>query len=455
MKENELFKSVPIKKALMKMSFPLMVSMLVTVIYNMADTFFIGQTGDANQVAAVSLTTPIFMLLMAIGNIFGSGGSSYISRTLGEKNQVKVKRISSFCFYSSIFLGFLSIVVLLGGIEPILKFLGTSSATNDYCRNYLFYYILGAPFVLCSFSLSNIIRSEGASKEAMIGNMIGTIANIILDPILILAFGMGVSGAAIATVIGNALAVLYFATYIIRRSTVLSISLKDLSIKDKIVSSVMSIGIPASVNNILMSISYIFVNNYLKAYGDSAIGAMGIANKVISLVTLLLVGFASGSQPLLGYSYGAKNHKRLNELLSFSFRTVIIGGTLGGLVIYIFSNSIIKLFINDVEIINYGTTMLRALILSTPIIGIIFVLNSLFQAMGKGTQSMILALSRQGLIFIPIIAIMSKSFGLDGVIYSQAITDLLTTLLSIAMFILVKKQQTTTLNTNLEFKNIA
>lgn len=440
MEKNELFESMPVRKAVMKMSFPLMLSMLVTVIYNMADTFFIGQTGNANQVAAISLTTPIFMLLMALGNIFGMGGASFISRTLGEKDVKKVRNISSFCFYSALVLGIISILVLIGAMDTILTLLGTSPATQEFCREYLYYYILGAPFVLSSFTLSNIIRSEGASKEAMIGNLLGTVVNIILDPIMILGLGMGVIGAAIATVIGNICAVAYFLIYIIRKSEILSLSLKDFSIKNKIIPGVMAIGVPASVNNLLMSISYIFVNNYLMTYGDNAIGAMGIANKVISLVTLLLVGFASGSQPLLGYCYGAKNHKRLNELLRFSLGAVIIGGTIGGLIIFIFANNIVKVFINDMEVISYGTTMLKTLILSSPFIGVIFVLSTLFQAMGKGTQSMILAIGRQGLLFIPVLAILSQALGLNGTVFAQPVTDLFTTILSVGMFLIIRKE---------------
>ena len=441
MEKNELFESMPINKAVMQMSVPLMTSMLVTVIYNMADTFFVGQTGDPNQVAAVSLTTPIFMLLMALSNVFGMGGAALISRTLGAKDTKKVKHISAFCFYSSITLGIICIIFLNLAMEPILKMLGTSTLTKGFCKEFLVYYIAGAPFVICSFTLGNLLRSEGLSKEAMIGNMIGTFLNIILDPIMILAMNMGVRGAAIATVIGNMSSAVYFVMIVTRKSNVLSLSIKDFKITKSILTGVMVVGIPASISNILMSISYIFVNNYLKLYGDSAIAAMGIANKVVSLVTLLLVGFAGGAQPIMAYSYGAKNNKRLSELLRFLFKSVVIGGFIGGLVIFIFANSIVKVFINDAQIVEYGTSMLRALMLSTPIIGIVYVLGNLFQGMGKGTQSMILAVGRQGLIFIPVLSIMSKIAGLQGLIISQALADVLTAVLSVGMFISIKRSE--------------
>lgn len=452
MEKNELFESMPIKKAVMKMSMPLMTSMLVTVVYNMADTFFIGQTGDSNQVAAVSLTAPVFMLLMALSNVFGMGGASLISRTLGAKNEEKVKKISSFCFYSSVILGLICILVLNLGMEPILKLLGTSNQTKSFCKEYLFYYLCGAPFVLCSFTLGNLLRSEGSSKEAMVGNMLGTFINIILDPIMILMMGMGIRGAAVATVTGNAAAVTYFIMCIIKKSKVLSLSIKDFEIDKEIIEEIMVVGVPASINNILMSVSYIFINNYLKGYGDSAIAAMGIANKVVSLITLLLVGFAGGSQPIMGYSYGAKNKERLSELLRFLIKTAVIGGILGGAVIFVFANNIVKVFIDDVEIINYGTAMLRALIISAPAVGVILVLSNLFQAMGKGTQSMILAVGRQGLIFIPILAIMSKASGLNGTILAQATTDVLTAVLSVNMFVSVKRKENITSDKNLKLE---
>ncbi|MEF2902067.1 MAG: MATE family efflux transporter [Terrisporobacter sp.] len=182
-----------------------------------------------------------------------------------------------------------------------------------------------------------------------------------------------------------------------------------------------------------------------KKNGDAAIAGMGIANKVVSLVTLLLVGFAAGAQPIMGYSYGAKNNKRLGELLRFLFKAAVIGGFVGGAIIFIFANAIVRVFIDDVQIVSYGTSMLRALMISSPVVGIIFVLSNLFQAMGKGTQSMVLAVGRQGIIFIPVIYIMSHLLGLKGIIISQALTDILTAILAISMFIHVKRKENLTL----------
>ena len=200
---RDLFEKASVPKAVALMAIPTIVTMLVVVIYNMADTFFIGQTGDALQVAAVSLATPVFMVFMALGNLFGIGGSSAISRALGEKNEQRARQISAFCCYGSLGVGILMTLIFILFMDGILKMIGASPATIDYARQYLTFVAIGAPFVMFGTAYGNIVRGEGAAKESMIGNLIGTITNIILDPIMILWLGWGVSGAAVATVLGN------------------------------------------------------------------------------------------------------------------------------------------------------------------------------------------------------------------------------------------------------------
>ena len=208
-KNQELFEKAPVSKAVAVMAIPTMISMLVVVIYNMADTFFIGQTNDPMKVAAVSLATPIFMVFMALGNLFGIGGSSAISRALGEHKPEKAKHISAFCCYGSLGVGIFMAVVSILGMELILKLIGASENTIDYARDYLFFIALGAPFIMFGTAFGNILRGEGAARESMIGNLIGTIVNIVLDPIMILVLGWGVTGAALATIIGNIAACLW------------------------------------------------------------------------------------------------------------------------------------------------------------------------------------------------------------------------------------------------------
>ena len=412
------------------MAIPTMISMLVVVIYNMADTFFIGQTGDPMQVAAVSLATPVFMVLMALGNLFGIGGSSAISRALGEKKTERARQISSFCCYGSLGLGICMSGLFLVGMDTILKMIGASENTIDYARNYLSYIALGGPFIMFGTAFGNILRGEGASKESMIGNMIGTITNIVLDPIMILVFKWGVAGAAIATVIGNMAASGFYLQYFLRKKSSLSIRLKDFRMGERIAVSVASIGIPASLNNILMSCANIVLNHVLASYGDTPVAAMGVAMKANMLVVLLQIGLCSGIQPLVGYNYGARNKKRLMKVFWFTGACAVIMGTLLTVFMVIAREGIIQAFINDEAVVAYGIQMVIALQISGPVIGILFLCINTLQGMGKALPSLILTICRQGLVFIPLVFLLNGMFGLEGVIYAQPVADFVSILLA-------------------------
>ena len=315
---RQLFEEAPVSKAVAVMAVPTMISMLVVVIYNMADTFFIGQTGDPMKVAAVSLATPVFMVFMALGNLFGIGGSSAISRALGERKTERAKNISSFCCYGSLGLGIIMALSFLVGMNGILRLIGASENTIGYARDYLTYIAFGGPFIMFGTAFGNILRGEGAAKESMIGNMIGTITNIVLDPVMILMLDWGVVGAAVATVIGNMAASAFYLLYFLRKKSSLSIRLRDFRVGERIAANVMSIGIPASLNNILMSCANIVLNQVLISYGDTPVAAMGVAMKSNMLVVLLQIGLCAGIQPLIGYNYGAKNKKRLMQVFRFT-----------------------------------------------------------------------------------------------------------------------------------------
>ena len=428
---RELFENAPVPKAVAVMAVPTMISMLVVVIYNMADTFFIGQTGDPMQVAAVSLATPVFMVFMALGNLFGIGGSSAISRALGEKKMERARQISSFCCYGSLGLGVIMSLLFLVGMDVILKLIGASENTIDYARSYLSYIALGGPFIMFGTAFGNILRGEGASKESMIGNMIGTMVNIILDPIMILVFNWGVAGAAVATVIGNMAASAFYLQYFLRKKSSLSIRLKDFQMGERIAVSVASIGIPASLNNILMSCANIVLNHVLAGYGDTPVAAMGVAMKANMLVVLLQIGLCAGIQPLIGYNYGARNKKRLLKVVWFTGACAVVMGTVLTLFMVVARASIIKAFINDQAVIDYGIQMVIALQISGPVLGILFLCINTIQGMGKALPSLVLTICRQGLVFIPMVFLMNQLWGLEGVIYAQPTADFFSIVLSV------------------------
>lgn len=439
-KKIELFENYPVHKALMTLALPTILGMLVNVFYNMVDTFFVGKTGDPNQVAAVSLCMPIYLLLMAFGNIFGIGGGSYISRKLGAKDYESVKKISSFAFYASIIVGFISMAVYLIFMKDILKISGASPNTYQFSKDYLVIVALGAPFVVNQMAMGQIIRSEGSSKEAVIGMMIGTVVNIVLDPIMILYMNMGVAGAALATIIGNACSTAYYIYHILRKKSFLSIHFKDFSMPKDILINVFSIGIPVSINNILMSASNVLINNLAAGYGDNALAGLGVAQRIFTLVILVLIGLSQGLQPFVGYNFASKNYKRMNAAIKIScVVSVVIGFLLLGLSL-IFGRWSVGVFINNEEVIDYGVKFLVASYAIAPIIGFQFVFMSTFQALGKSIPSLVLSLSRQGIAFVPTILIGTKLFGINGIIWAQPIADIVSVALATVMYIYIYRK---------------
>lgn len=440
MNENELMGSMRVSRAVAKMAIPSVISSLVTVIYNMADTFFVGQTGDALQVTAVSLTNPIFILLMAFANVLGMGGSAVASVALGEKNEKRVKNVTAFVFYASIVIGLAFMAVLLLFMQPILTLFGANEETYELARGYVLHISYGSPFIIWSAASSFILRVEGASKEAMIGNMIGTIVNIVLDPLFISGFGMGAAGAAIATTIGNVLACVYYLWYFLKKSSLLSISPRDFTCRDHLAARVCSVGLPTGIFSGLMCVSTIILNQILVAYGNEPVAAIGIVFKANMFITFLQMGLANGVQPLLGYNYGAKKEKRFREIDRFTKICCVVVGLAAVALFYFAREPIVRLFIDDDLVVHYGVQMLIAYMLSGPVIGILFTNMNCMQSVGNALPATILSILRQGVLLIPLLYLLNALFGLNGVIYGQSITDFIAVLLSVVMWQHVKRK---------------
>lgn len=444
MKETELEKdwmgTMKVSKAVAKMAIPSVISSLVTVVYNMADTFFVGQTGDALQVAAVSLTNPIFILFMAFANMFGMGGSAAASMALGQKNEKRVRQVSAFATYASLIVGVLFAVILLVFTGPILSLFGADAQTYEYARGYTVYVAVGAPFIIWSAAASFVVRAEGASREAMIGSMIGTIANIVLDPIFISGSGMGAAGAAIATTIGNLMASAYYLWYFLRRSKVMSLRPKDFTCREGILKGVCSTGLPTAIFSALMSVSTIVLNQILVAYGNDPVAAIGIVFKANMFITFLQMGLANGIQPLLGYSYGAGSMKRFQEVERFTKKCCVIVGVAATVLFFVAREPIIRLFISDNDVVRYGVEMLVAYMVSGPFIGILFVNMNCMQSVEHALPATILSVMRQGVLLIPLLYLLEAVAGLDGVIYGQAITDYIAVILSAVIWSKIKRK---------------
>lgn len=422
------------------MAIPSVISSLVTVIYNMADTFFVGRTGDALQVAAVSLTNPIFILLMAFANMFGMGGSAVASVAHGKKDEKRVKNVTAFVFYGSVIVGLVCMAALLLFMRPILTLFGANAETYEFAKGYTLHISYGAPFIIWSAASSFILRVEGASKEAMIGNMIGTIANIVLDPIFISKFGMGAAGAAIATTIGNVLACLYYLWYFLKKSRLFSIHFRYFTCRNGILVKICTIGLPTAIFSGLMSVSTIILNQILVAYGNAPVAAIGIVFKANMFITFLQMGLANGVQPLFGYNYGSGDKERFQAVERFTKICCVIVGIASVILYYIGKDPIIRIFIDDNEVVAYGVQMLIGYMLSGPVIGILFTNMNCMQSVGHAFPATVLSVLRQGILLIPLLYLLNALFGLNGVIYGQSITDYIAVLLSIFFWQRTKKQ---------------
>lgn len=438
-REKDWMATMKVSTVVAKMAIPSVISSLVTVLYNMADTFFVGQTGDALQVAAVSLTNPIFILFMAFANMFGMGGSAAASIALGQKNEKRVRQVSAFVTYASLIVGFFFAVLLLVFTSPILAVFGADTSTYEYARGYTVYVAVGAPFIIWSAAASFIVRAEGASREAMIGSMIGTIANIILDPLFISGFGMGAAGAAVATTIGNLLASMYYVWYFTKKTVSLSVRPGDFSCRNGILQHVCVTGFPTAIFSALMSVSTIVLNQILVVYGNDPVAAIGIVFKANMFITFLQMGLANGIQPLLGYSYGAANTSRFREVEGFTKKCCVMVGIAATLLFFTAREPIIRMFISDGNVVKYGVQMLTAYMLSGPVIGILFVNMNCMQSVEHALPATVLSILRQGVLLIPLLYILQAAAGLHGVIYGQAITDYGAVILSIFIWRKIRK----------------
>lgn len=434
MDEHELMGKLKVSKAVAKMAVPSVISSLVTVVYNMADTFFVGQTGDPLQVAAVSLTNPIFILMMAFANMFGMGGSAVLSMALGAKNERRAKNASSFVTYASLIVGVVFALILIVFMDPILALFGANAETYEFARGYTFHIAYGAPFIIWSAAASFIVRAEGASREAMIGSMIGTIANIVLDPIFISVLGQGTAGAAIATTIGNVMASGYYLWYFLRKSRMLSISWRYFTVRGGILTKICSSGLPTAIFSALMSVSTIVLNQLLVVYGNDPVAAIGIVFKANMFITFLQMGLANGVQPLLGYNYGAGNMERFREVESYTKKCCLAAGVIATVLYFVFREEIISLFISDSDVIAYGVQMLNAYMLSGPVIGILFVNMNCMQSVGHAFPATVLSVLRQGILLIPLLYLLRALFGLNGVILGQSVTDYIAVILSVFLW---------------------
>jgi putative MATE family efflux protein len=423
----ELMGTGRVGSVIIRLALPMMAAMLAQTIYNMTDMFFIGQTKDPNMVAAISLAHPLFMLSQALGNVFSTGGSSYISRMLGAKNGDEARRTSAVALYTVFGVGILLTAILLALKTPLLYLIGASDATFSHTDDYFSVVVLFLPFAAAGAVMSGQMRSEGATQKAMTLQLIGIVTNIILDPIFILGAGMGTAGAAWATIIGQVASFGYGIFYFLSKRTVLSIKPKDYVPNKTMLFQVLSIGIPAGLSGIIMSVSNILNNRISASYGDYVVAGNGVHMRVAGLFFMLIHALVMGYQPFAGYNYGAKLFDRVRK----GFKLTLIFATglciAGSLILSLFGEYVIKFFIDDPRTVEAGTKILHNFVWGLPFIGAQVTIMVTFQAFGKPVPAMIITMGRQLLFYVPLLFLLNYQFGFKGFIWAQPAADILTT----------------------------
>ena len=347
---NDWFEKAPVHKAYFKFSLPVVCGMMISLIYNMVDTWFIARTGNTNLVAGVALGAPVFILMVALGDMFGLGGASVISRLFGQQKDDEGRKISIFCFYAAI---------IVGVVVAILSVLGANQETMAYASSYYTYIVLGAPLIIVSFTPNNQLRTEGFATQSMIGGAIGSVVNIILDPIFIFGFGWGAAGAAIATVIGYVCTDIYYIWILLCRTKKLSVDIREFRLVPSELLQILSIGIPACITNLMQSIGMTMLNRFLLPYGNDRVAAMGIVTKTNLIASFIIIGFAFGAQPLIGYNYGAGNRERLKKILRFCYGFECCIAVTISVFMSLAAPYLLRMFIADEHIVSIGTPMLR------------------------------------------------------------------------------------------------
>ena len=428
-RENNLG-SGPLIPTWFRLSLPVVLSSIVTIVYNLADTYFIARTGDALLIAGVSVCAPVFMILMAFGNIFGQGGSSLISRLMGQKRPDEVRRVSAFCFWIALAVGAVIGLLLLLYRDPFLSVLGSSPDTLPYAREYGTVLLTGAPFIVVNFIHMNLLRCEGMAGMAMLGTLIGAVVNLILDPLLIP--GMGAAGAAIATVIGYLCSDAFLLFIVLRKSASLSVR-PTLKTEGRFLKDILSIGFTAAITNIASSVCIILINQELLPFGDDRIAAMGIVLKVTMIVQMILVGFSFGGVPLFGFLAGAGEHDKTRRLLRFCLLFLCVLSLTMTAVVVLAAEPLLRLMTPDTALTAIGVPMLRWNVAGSVFAGIVMLITCLCQASGKALPALILSLSRQGVLFLIVLLAATALFGYQGILASQCSADLLSALLAVGI----------------------
>lgn len=436
----EVLGSAPIPKALLALGIPTMAGMLVNALYNLVDSFFVGGLGT-DQMGAITVAFPIGQVVVGLGLLFGNGAAAYISRLLGSGDKKTANKVASTALYSSLVAGAFVILGSIIFLRPILRLTGALESVMPYAVSYTRIYITFSIFNVFNVTMNNIVSSEGAAKTAMCALMSGALLNVVLDPVFIYFLDLGVEGAAAATAVSQIVSTLVYLSYIFRKISVFHFRIEECCFSRVIMSEILKIGIPTLLFQLLTSMSIGMINRAAKEYGGSALAAMGPLTKIMSMGSLIVFGFLKGFQPIAGFSYGAKKMDRLKDAI----RTSVLWSTafcmVFGLTAAAFSSQIMSLFTKgDMEMIRIGAAALQANGLSFIFFGFYTVYSFLFLVMGRAKEGCILGACRQGICFVPVILLLPRIMGLNGVLYAQPAADVLSAFITVCMAVRVHKE---------------
>ena len=435
---KDIFQGMSVPRAIAKFAIPTVLSQLVTLLYNLADTFFVGHTNDPSQVAALTLSFPIFMTLTMVGNLFGIGANSFISRSLGQGDKKRAKKASTFAFYGALVTTLGIAFILLGFMQPILTVIGAvTKETFVATRKYLTWTVVcgGLPTV-SALMLGHLIRSEGNTKQASVGLALGGILNIILDGLFVPILGMGAEGAAIATLISNIVSFLYLLRIALKtEGTVIVLNPSKLTFEKQIAKQIILVGLPAATLIILASTANLVLTHFMSVYGDHSIAAYGIVQKIGSIAIQIAVGLTQGIMPLLGYCYGAGDLKRLKEINKYSFVILGIYAAACVVMVEVFAETLVSLFINEAATVEKAVSFVRVWFLCAPGMCFTNLFGSIFQAMGKWIPSLAISIVRQVVLLMPLLVILQALMGEFGLICAQPIADTVTLLVGVVLYV--------------------
>lgn len=427
-------------KAVIKMGVPVTLGMLFMVAYNLVDTYFIGLLNDDFQLAASNFAYPVMMIMIAIAGIVGNGGASYIARCLGAKKEEEANHTLTIGFELTIIGSIIMMILGIVFVNPIVNLLGAEGSAFDYTKDYVLIMFLGSLFTMGNYSFGQLLRSEGSTFYSMVGMIAGTVANIILDPLFIFTFDMQIKGAAIATVLGNAISMFIFLFYYASKKTLLRPSLKLLKLDGKIIAEIMWVGIPHTLEQFFATAAIIVSNNLAAAYGTLKVASIGVSNKIMSFGTYIYQGLAAGCQPLMGYNFGSKNFDRLKKLIRAGMLVICSTEIVVMCLFGVFARPLIALFSESPEVIDYGVMALRAAMLMLPFVGITSLVRNIYNAIGKPFFAFGITIVRQLILYIPLLILFDKLWGFTGLIYAQPCEELICMIFAvILMFASLKK----------------